>query len=245
MATSLPGICLDEKMTVSPESSLIGWLPAATRASAARSSPCPPVATISTSLRGRRIASSGEMVLGKSRRYPHAFATLMMRSSERPATHKARPVSSATSPSVWSRAALEAKVVTSTRPRALATVSIRPVRTVLSEPDASALNTLVESQTSTSTPLSPIAVSCSAEAGLPITGSASSFQSPVWKTRPAGVSISSAFASGIECDIGTNSKPNGPTLNPSPGWITRSLMRSAIRSSSSLWRMRPAVKGVA
>ena len=66
MATSLPGICLDEKTTESPSSSAIVWLPSATRASAARGSPWPPVATISTLLRGRRIAVSGSIVSGKS-----------------------------------------------------------------------------------------------------------------------------------------------------------------------------------
>ena len=50
MAISLPGICFDEKITVSPSASLSSWLPKAIRPSAARGSPCPPVAMISTSL---------------------------------------------------------------------------------------------------------------------------------------------------------------------------------------------------
>ena len=160
-------------------------------------------------------------------------------------THSLRPVSLATSPSVTSRAAFDANVVTTTRPRALATVSASPLRTLASEPDASVLKMLVESHTSTSTPLSPIALSSSADAGLPMIGVASSFQSPVWNTRPALVSISSALDSGIECDSGTKVKPNGPTWKLSRCSITRSFTRSAMPSSSSLPRIRPAVNGVA
>ena len=37
----------------------------------------------------------------------------------------------------------------------------------------------------------------------PICGSSSSFQSPVWKTRPKGVSISTALPSAIEWASGT------------------------------------------
>ena len=95
-----------------------------------------------------------------------------------------RPLSLAISPSVCSRAALDAKVVTSTRPRASPTIRARSARTPPSLPDSVGLNALVESQTSASTPSSPIAVSASALAGVPITGSTSSFQSPVWKMRP-------------------------------------------------------------
>ncbi len=66
IATSLPGICLDEKITVSPMSSLIVCDPSATRARAARGSPWPPVATIRILFLGRRIAASGSTVSGKS-----------------------------------------------------------------------------------------------------------------------------------------------------------------------------------
>ena len=160
-------------------------------------------------------------------------------------TQSLRPVSRATSPSVTRRAALEAKVVTSTRPLARPTTSAMPWRTLDSEPEASALKTLVESQTRTSTPASPITVICSAVAGEPMIGAASIFQSPVWKTLPACVSISSAFASGIECDTGTKVKPNGPRSKRLPGSTRRSLTRSAMPSSSSLPRISPAVKAVA
>ena len=67
-----------------------------------------------------------------------------------------------------------------------------------SEPEGMGLKTLVESQTSASTPSSPISVSSSSVAGSPTSGSSSSYQSPVWNTRPNGVSISRAFPSAIE-----------------------------------------------
>ena len=66
--------------------------------------------------------------------------------------HIVRPVSFATCPKVCSRAALEAKVVTSTRPLASPTTRSRSARTLPSEPEGLSLNTLVESQTSARIP---------------------------------------------------------------------------------------------
>ena len=70
----------------------------------------------------------------------------------------------------YSRAAFDAKVVTTTRPFAAPTASSRPARTPPSLPDASGLKALVESQTSTSMPSSPTAVSAAALDGVPSTG---------------------------------------------------------------------------
>jgi hypothetical protein len=53
---------------------------------------------------------------------------------------------------------------------------------------------LVESQTSARTPSSPIERRVCVLDGSPSTGVSSSFQSPVWKIRPCGVSISSSVA---------------------------------------------------
>ena len=64
---------------------------------------------------------------------------------------------SPTRPIVCSRAAFEAKVVTSTRPLASATLAQQPAWTLSSEPDGLSWKTLVESHTSASTPSSPIA----------------------------------------------------------------------------------------
>ena len=68
IARSFPGMILDEKITVSPSDSFKSWLPSAIRPSAARGSPWPPVAMISTSPRGSRIASSKLTGSGKSSR---------------------------------------------------------------------------------------------------------------------------------------------------------------------------------
>ena len=62
--------------------------------------------------------------------------------------------------------------------------SSRPWRTPSSEPDDASWKTLVESQTKASTPASPIARSSASVEGSPSCGVSSSFQSPVWKTRP-------------------------------------------------------------
>ena len=112
---------------------------------------------------------------------------------------------------VLSRAALDAKVVISTRPVALATCSRSPSWTPASDPDGSSWKTLVESQTKASTPSSPIRVSVSELGGSASTGVSSIFQSPVWKMRPCGVSISRPLPSGIEWASATKVTLNGPS----------------------------------
>ena len=112
---------------------------------------------------------------------------------------------------VCSRAALDAKVVTSTRPFAASTWARSPAWTLSSDPDGSGWNTLVESHTNASTPSSPIRVSTSVLGASPSTGVSSIFQSPVWNTRPNGVSMSSPLPSGIECDSATKRTLNGPS----------------------------------
>jgi hypothetical protein len=168
-----------------------------------------------------------------------------MRSSERPATHNVRPVAFATAPSVASRAAFEAKVVTITLPFAAPTASSSPSYNPPSVPDASALKALVESQTRTSTPSSPIAVSAAALDGVPSTGSASSFQSPVWKTRPYGVSITAALISRIEWASGRKRMPKGPSLKLASMSTTWTLTCFSSPSSISLPAISPAVKRLA
>ena len=49
----------------------------------------------------------------------------------------------------------------------------------------------------------------------PITGVSSIFQSPVWKTLPNGVSISSPLPSGIECDERDEGDPERAELDAS------------------------------
>ena len=74
-----------------------------------------------------------------------------------------------------------------------------------------ARSAFVESPSSRSTPRLPSSASLPTSVRSPSTGVWSSFQSPVWKTRPAAVSIAMPTASGIECAIRTNSSRNGPS----------------------------------
>ncbi len=69
----------------------------------------------------------------------------------------------------------------------------------------------MESQTSASTPWSPISRSASVLGASPSTGVSSIFQSPVWKMLPNGVSISTPLPSGIECESATKLTLNGPS----------------------------------
>ena len=69
----------------------------------------------------------------------------------------------------------------------------------------------VESPQSRSTPRLPSSASRPTSVFSPSTGVWSSFQSPVWKTRPALVSIAMPTASGIECAMRMNSSRNGPS----------------------------------
>jgi hypothetical protein len=66
MSSSLPGIWREEKTTVSPFRQLDLVLAKGDPRQRRRASPCPPVATISTSRRGRLIAVSKSIVSGKS-----------------------------------------------------------------------------------------------------------------------------------------------------------------------------------
>ena len=163
------GSACDEKTTVSPASSLIGWLPSAMRPSAARGSPCPPVATISTSPRGSAIAVVGIDRLGEilaDSRWRLRDRRGCGRASGR-RRRAARPVSlrhlaQRLQPRGVGGEGGDEHAALAPSP----TASISPSRRSPSEPEASGLNTLVESQTSASTPSSPIAVSSLGGRGL-------------------------------------------------------------------------------
>ena len=79
----------------------------------------------------------------------------------------------------------------------------------------------------------------------PSTGVSSIFQSPVWKMFPNGVSMSSPFPSGIECDSATKLTRNGPSSMLPPRSTILSFTAPVSPSSSSLPAIRPAVNGVA
>jgi hypothetical protein len=124
----------------------------------------------SSSRRGAGSSSpSSKSTVRENRADSRRSATLRMRSSERPGDADLRPVPR-DSPEVCSRAALEAKVVTTTPGPSPRRHLVEPARTVASEPDGSPVKTLVESQTMARTPWSPIARSPSSRIGLPICG---------------------------------------------------------------------------
>ena len=80
-----------------------------------------------------------------------------------------------------------------------------------SEPVIPGRSALVESPSIRSTPWLPSSASRPTSVFSPSTGVWSSFQSPVWRTRPAAVSSTIATQSGIECAMRTKSSVNEPT----------------------------------
>ena len=134
---------------------------------ALRGSPCPPVAMINTSLRGRRIASSKLIGGGNSLRYPVDCDTRRIRSSERPAHLPLRLTRYAADrlqprgvgregrdqhPAVGHHRLREEALVDALRARGIS------------------WNTLVESHTKESTLPSPISVSTSVSGAAPHRG---------------------------------------------------------------------------
>ena len=85
-----------------------------------------------------------------------------------------------------------------------------------SEPVIPGRSAFVESPSSRSTPWLPSSASRPTSVFSPSTGVWSSFQSPVWRTRPAAVSSTIATQSGIECAMRTKSSVNEPTWIGSP-----------------------------
>jgi hypothetical protein len=101
---------------------------------------------------------------------------------------------------------------------------------------------LVESTMKRSTPSSPSRANARRSVIRPSSGSWSILKSPVWRTTPAPVRITTASASGMEWLTATNSRSNGPNVSVSPSrtlWWTvsrsrcsRSLLSSSARVSS-------------
>ena len=208
-------------MTVSPAlNSAVGCSSPAMRASAARGSPWLPVASAKIRSRGRRSNASMPRNGGRPSSIPHSRATATTRSIARPRMQTCRPAARPASAAERSRATLEAKVVTTTLPFALAMSQASVLATSRSDGLSPSRRTLVESQTSASTPSSPSALKRASSVGGPMIGVGSIFQSAVWTTSPAGVRIASAALSGIEWATAMNSTTNGPITTLSPGSTT-------------------------
>ena len=99
---------------------------------------------------------------------------------------------------------------------------------------------LVESVRNRSTPSSPSRAKARRSVIRPSSGSWSILKSPVCSTRPAGVRIATASASGIEWLTAMNSRSNGPRVSRSPSrttWCTVSLRRCSRSLESSSARV--------
>ena len=236
---SLPGMVLEENRNRSPSlSSMPRYLPRASCAVAARRSPCDPVVISIRFSRGISAASSGCTTLGKSLSTPVSMEASIIRRMARPNSTIERPARSPACASVLTRATLEAKVVAATMPEAseMSLVMLSPRS--LSERPACGENTLVESHTSACTPSLEISAQRSGSKASPTMGLASSLKSPVWITRPAGLSITRPPDSGIECEMGTAPMVKGPSFvtsgqgeivtTASGSWPCSSILRRAI-----------------
>ena len=209
--TSLPGMVFEENRNVSPScSSSPMYFPPASWAEAARRSPWLPVASTSNWWRGTPSISSTSSVGGKPPSTSVARAVFSIVFIARPTTTTCRPAARPASASVLSRATLEAKVVATTMPLAPAISSVIGAASVASDRPGWLEKTLVESQISAFTPLSPMARKVTGSNGSPTIGVASTLKSPECTIRPAGVSITRLELSGIECDTGTKPTLNGP-----------------------------------
>ncbi len=137
---------------------------------------------------------------------------------ERPTTTTLRPHSTATSAACCMRWMFDANDATRIFPRRSGKIERNASPTSRSEPVLPGRSAFVESPRRRSTPRFPISASVPTSVFSPSTGVWSSFQSPVCTTRPAGVSMTSAAESGIECATRTSSTRNGPSSSgSSPG----------------------------
>ena len=204
---------LDENRNVSPSFiSIPRYLPRDSCALAARRSPWLPVTSSIRLRRGTSSASSGLTVLGNPDRTAASSDADSIRFIDRPRTQIVRSAARAASASVFSRATFDPNVVATTMPEQDLISSVRGSASVASERPSWVENTLVLSQvialTGRSATISAIRASSQPS---PTTGVWSILKSAEWKMRPAGVSITNAEDSGIECETGTNCTLNGPT----------------------------------
>ena len=140
----------------------------------------------------------------------------------------------------------DAKLDTSTRPCLVGMIWRNASPTTFSERVKPGRSAFVESPQSRSTPRLPSSASFPTSVRSPSTGVWSSFQSAVWKTRPADVSIAIPTVSGTECAMRTNSSRNGPSWSGGPsGSISRSSDARSRPCSSSFDLTRPSVSRVA
>ncbi len=165
---------------------------------------------------------------------------------ERPITATDRPHSPATSIACCIRWMFEANDEIRTRPRFVGMICLKASPTTRSERVKPGRSAFVESPSRRSTPRFPSSARRPTSVRRPSTGVWSSFQSPVWNTRPAEVSRQTPTASGTECDIRTSSTRNGPSsIGPESGPASRSSEAFRSPCSSSFDFTSPRVRRVA
>ena len=166
---------------------------------------------------------------------------------ERPITATERPTSTATSIACCIRWMFEANQEMRTRPCFEGMICLNASPTTRSERVNPGRSAFVESPSRRSTPRFPSSASVPTSVRRPSTGVWSSFQSPVWKIRPAGVSRQIPTASGTECDMRTSSHAERARARsaPSPGPTSRSSEAFSSPCSSSFDLTSPSVSRVA
>ena len=164
---------------------------------------------------------------------------------ERPTIATFRPTWSATSIACCIRCTFEANETTRIRPLRSGIRVRNASPTSRSEPVIPGRSAFVESPSRRSTPALPSSASRPTSVLRPSTGVWSSFQSPVWTTRPASHSTTTATQSGIECAMRTKSRVIEPTSIRFPGSASSSTVSAASPCSSSFDLIRPSVSFVA
>ncbi len=138
---------------------------------------------------------------------------VMLRIIERPMNATLRFAAAAASRTCCTRCTCDEKLATTTflRARMMMFSSTGPMsRSGAVKPGTSAL---VESGRNRSTPASPRRANARRSVMRSSSGSWSILKSPVCRTRPAGVVIATARASGMEWFTATNSRWNGPSCS--------------------------------
>ena len=209
-------------------------------------SPWLPVQRIITSPGGSSIASCGFTIRPSgTSRYPSPRAMFRFLRIERPTIATFRPTWTATSIACCIRCTFDANETTRMRPRRSGIRVRNASPTSRSEPVMPGRSAFVESPKRRSTPSLPSSASRPTSVFWPSTGVWSSFQSPVWRTRPAAVSSTIDMASGIECATRTKSSRKEPTWIGLPISASRRLVALASPCSSSLDLTSPSVSLVA
>ncbi len=166
---------------------------------------------------------------------------VMLRTIERPRNATRRPCACAASMTCCTRCTWLEKLATMTRRGAFAMIwsSTGPIeRSVGVKPGTSAF---VESTRNRSTPSSPSRANARRSVMRPSSGSWSILKSPVARTMPAGVRMTTASASGMEWFTATNSRANGPTCScwPSLTVSVYGLIRCSLSFASTSASVRP------